>query len=50
MFRIRRIYDTALPVNRQAIQQVQQILRVQFPALDKKDIRKLPEQLTNPLK
>ncbi|AMV72945.1 hypothetical protein JCM30471_35900 [Desulfuromonas carbonis] len=50
MFRIRRIYDTVLPVNRQAIAQVQQILRDQFPALDKKDIRKLPEQLTNPLK
>ena len=50
MFRIRRIYDTVLPVNRQAIAQVQQILRDQFPALDKKDIKKLPEQLTNPLK
>jgi len=50
MFRIRRIYDTSLPVNRQAIAQVQQILRDQFPELDKKDIKKLPEQLTNPLK
>lgn len=50
MFRIRRIYDTSLPVNRQAIAQVQQILRDQFPQLDKQDIRKLPEQLTNPLK
>jgi acetoin utilization deacetylase AcuC-like enzyme/GNAT superfamily N-acetyltransferase len=50
MFRIRRIYDTVLPVNRQAISQVQKILRDQFPALDKKDIKKLPEQLTNPLK
>ena len=50
MFRIRRIYDTVLPVNRQAIAQVQQILRDQFPALDKKEIKKLPEQLTNPLK
>jgi len=50
MFRIRRIYDSVLPVNRQAIAQVQQILRAQFPELDKKDIKKLPEQLTNPLK
>lgn len=50
MFRIRRIYDTILPVNQQAIAQVQEILRTQFPGLDKKDIRKLPEQLTNPLK
>ncbi len=50
MFRIRRIYDTVLPVNRQAIAQVQEILRIRFPGLDKKDIRKLPEQLTNPFK
>jgi acetoin utilization deacetylase AcuC-like enzyme/GNAT superfamily N-acetyltransferase len=50
MFRIRRIYDTILPVNRQAITQVQAILRAQFPGLDAKDIKKLPEQLTNPLK
>jgi acetoin utilization deacetylase AcuC-like enzyme/GNAT superfamily N-acetyltransferase len=50
MFRIRRIYDPSMPVNRQAIVQVQQILRTQFPELDKKDIGKLPEQLTNPLK
>ncbi len=50
MFSIRRIYDTVLPVNRQAIEQVQAILRTQFPSLDRKDIKKLPEQLTNPLK
>jgi acetoin utilization deacetylase AcuC-like enzyme/GNAT superfamily N-acetyltransferase len=50
MFSIRRIYDTVLPVNRQAIAQVQEILRAQFPALDKKDVRKLPAQLNNPLK
>ena len=50
MFRIRRIYDTVLPANRQAIVQVQNILRAQFPDLSKKDIKKLPEQLTNPLK
>ena len=50
MFRIRRIYDTTLPVNQQAIARVQEILKAQFPDLNKKDIRKLPEQLTNPLK
>ncbi len=50
MFRIRRIYDSILPVNRQAIHQVQEILRTQFPGLDKKDIAKLPRQLTDPLK
>jgi acetoin utilization deacetylase AcuC-like enzyme/GNAT superfamily N-acetyltransferase len=50
MFRIRRIYDTVLPVNRQAITQVQRILRAQFPELERKEIRKLPDQLHNPLK
>jgi len=50
MFRIRRIYDTVLPANRLAIAQVQDILRSQFPELSKKDVKKLPEQLTNPLK
>ncbi|MFO7812420.1 MAG: hypothetical protein R6V21_05590, partial [Pelovirga sp.] len=50
MFRIRRIYDTVLPVNQQAISQVQVILKSQFPDLNPKDIKKLPDQLTNPLK
>jgi acetoin utilization deacetylase AcuC-like enzyme/GNAT superfamily N-acetyltransferase len=50
MFRIRRIFDTWLPVNRQALEQVQTILRAQFPDLDEKDISKLPQQLENPLK
>jgi acetoin utilization deacetylase AcuC-like enzyme/GNAT superfamily N-acetyltransferase len=50
MFRIRRIYDDVLPVNRAAISRVQEVLRAQFPALAEKDIAKLPEQLRNPLK
>lgn len=50
MFSIRRIYDDVLPVNRSVIARAQEILRVQFPALAEKDIAKLPEQLTNPLK
>ncbi len=50
MFRIRRIYDDVLPVNREAIAQVKAILREQFPALSKRDIGKLTEQLRNPLK
>ena len=50
MFRIRRIYDDVLPINRTAIDQVQQILRSQFPDLAARDIDKLPRQLTNPLK
>ncbi len=50
MFRIRRIYDDVLPVNRTAIAQVQKILKAQFADLPARDIDKLPQQLTNPLK
>jgi acetoin utilization deacetylase AcuC-like enzyme/GNAT superfamily N-acetyltransferase len=50
MFRIRRVYDDVTPVNKEAIAQVQEILRNQFPGLLKRDITKLPEQLRNPLK
>ena len=50
MFLIRRIYDDVLPRNRAAVEQVQTMLSTQFPGLDPKDIRKLPEQLRNPLK
>ncbi|OGO44019.1 MAG: histone deacetylase [Chloroflexi bacterium RBG_16_60_22] len=50
MFRIRRVYDDITPANQDAIAQVQEILRTQFPLLPRRDIRKLPEQLRNPLK
>ena len=50
MFRIRRIFDDGVPVNRNAIVQVQQILRDQFPLTNRNDIEKLPEQLRNPMK
>ncbi|OGO01223.1 MAG: histone deacetylase [Chloroflexi bacterium RBG_13_52_12] len=50
MFRIRRVYDDITPANQDAITQVQNILRTQFPLLSKKDINKLPEQLRNPMK
>ncbi|MFC1568777.1 histone deacetylase family protein [bacterium] len=50
MFRIRRIYDDALPINRAAIVQVQEILKVQFPLLNEKEIRQLPDKLRNPMK
>jgi len=50
MFRIRRVYDDITPANQQAIAQVQDILRAQFPFLSKRDIKKLPEQLRNPMK
>ncbi len=50
MFRIRRIYDDILPVNRFALDQVRQILKERFPGLNSADIEKIPELLTNPLK
>ena len=50
MFRIRRIYDDLLPVDRKAIAQVQDILRKQFPLLSKDRVNKLPDHLTNPFK
>ncbi|HPZ10423.1 MAG TPA: acetylpolyamine amidohydrolase [Candidatus Eremiobacteraeota bacterium] len=50
MFRIRRIYDNAIPSSREAIKQVQHILKTQFHELPEQDIEKLPEQLSNPLK
>ena len=50
MFRIRRIYDDIIPVDRTIISTVQDILRVQFPLLADDVIQKLPDQLKNPLK
>jgi hypothetical protein len=50
LFRIRRIYDATLPVNREALSRVQDILRSQFRLHPEKEIAKLPEQLRNPLK
>ncbi len=50
MFRIRRIYDYVLPVNKSAITQVQEILYTQFNLLDEEEIKKLPEKLRNPLR
>jgi len=50
MFRIRRVFDDSFPVNQEAVSQVQQILRDQFPQLAKYDVDKIPELLLNPLK
>ena len=50
MFRIRRLFDACLPANRLIMEQVQTILRSQFPDLSEKDINKLPKQLDNPVK
>jgi acetoin utilization deacetylase AcuC-like enzyme/GNAT superfamily N-acetyltransferase len=50
MFRIRRIFDDALTANRDAVMQVQKIIREQFPLLADSDIDKIPGMLRNPLK
>jgi acetoin utilization deacetylase AcuC-like enzyme/GNAT superfamily N-acetyltransferase len=50
MFRIRQIPDDVLPANRIAVQQVQAILRAQFPGLEPKKIEGIPDQLRNPVK
>jgi acetoin utilization deacetylase AcuC-like enzyme/GNAT superfamily N-acetyltransferase len=50
MFRIRRIYDDTLEIDRKQILRVQAILREQFPLVPEKDIQKLPDVLRNPLR
>ena len=50
MFRIRRVYDNVTPANQNAVIQVQEILRTQFPLLHMRDINKLQEQLRDPMK
>jgi len=50
MFRIRRIYDDITPANQDAIAEVENILRTQFPRLLNRNVVKLPDQLRNPMK
>ena len=50
MFRIRRIHDAVLPINKKALSQVQSIVASQFPELDKEEITLLPDKLANPMK
>ena len=50
MFRIRRVYDDILMVNREAIHHVQNILRAQFPFVRAEEVDQLPEKLRNPFK
>jgi acetoin utilization deacetylase AcuC-like enzyme/GNAT superfamily N-acetyltransferase len=49
MFRIRRVYDDALPEDRGAVEQVQEILRRQFPQADPEDAASLPAKLRDPM-
>ena len=50
MIRIRRIYDNILPVNKNTLSQVQEILRSRFSAIDPREIDTIAEKLRNPFK
>jgi len=50
MFRIRKIEDDIAPGNREAIRQVVEIMRKQFPRITQADLDKLPRQLHDPFK
>jgi acetoin utilization deacetylase AcuC-like enzyme/GNAT superfamily N-acetyltransferase len=50
MFKVRRIYDDLLPVNREIIAQVQQILRTRFNLVSEEEIDQISEKLRNPFK
>ena len=50
MLKIRRIYDDVLPINREALKQVQQILRTRFSQAPAEDIDRIGEKLRNPFK
>jgi acetoin utilization deacetylase AcuC-like enzyme len=50
MFRIHRVYDDTTETNRDLLQQVQDILRVQFPELKAYEIAAMSTQVRDPLK
>ncbi|HNT27111.1 MAG TPA: histone deacetylase family protein [bacterium] len=50
MFRIRRLADPDFPAEKKVIQQVQEIIRRQFPLLNSDKVDRLPDQLNDPLK
>ncbi len=50
MLKIRRIYDDALPVNKETLKQVQQILRLRFSEAPAEEIDQIGEKLRNPFK
>ena len=50
MFRIRKIHDDTSVANRNAIDQVQAIIRQQFPTARVEDLEKIPLQLQDPVK
>jgi acetoin utilization deacetylase AcuC-like enzyme/GNAT superfamily N-acetyltransferase len=50
MLRIRRIYDDVLPVNKQILAQVKDILRSRFTGVKEAEIELIGEKLRNPFK
>jgi acetoin utilization deacetylase AcuC-like enzyme/GNAT superfamily N-acetyltransferase len=50
MFRIRQVFDDTTPANREALGQIDNILRAQFPLLPVGDLQKIALGLRNPLK
>jgi acetoin utilization deacetylase AcuC-like enzyme/GNAT superfamily N-acetyltransferase len=49
MFRIRRIYDYTLPVERTLLDQVRAMLRAQFPGIADREIDDIQDHLRNPM-
>ena len=50
MLRIRRIYDELIPINKQALQQVKDILRTRFSGVRDEEIEDIGYKLSNPFK
>ena len=50
MLRIRRIFDDVLPVNKDILQQVKEILRSRFSDVNESEIEQINEKLRNPFK
>jgi acetoin utilization deacetylase AcuC-like enzyme len=50
MFSIRRIYDTTLKIDREALEQVRRILKAQFSSIPAEEIDELDEKLADPVK
>lgn len=50
MFRVRRIHDDILPVNREALAQIRAIFELRFAGADPADVRTLGEKLRNPFR
>ena len=48
MFRIRRVYDDILPIDKDQIAQSLSILRAQFPLVKEEEIQKIPDRLRKP--